>query len=441
MASVMIQAMPFRGHVAPLAEVARAFVAAGHDVRAYTGTRHRGAFERAGAAVVPWRAAPDFDEHDLAATFPRLVGRKGPAQLLRNVEDLFVRTAPGQVDDLLAAHAERPWDVIVGDDLSIGAALASELTETPWATIAITPLALQSRDLPPVGLGIRPGRGPAGRARDAALRRIVPLMFAGVQRAYDDQRRLLGLPADDRPFAEACYSPDLVCATGVPELDWPRTDLPSSVVWVGALAPAGAADVPKPAWWPDLLADPRPIVIVTQGTQNTDPADLVRPPFAAFGRQPVQLVATTGRADAPTFPFPAPPNSRVAPVVPFSELLPRTDVMVTNGGWGGVLAALANGIPLIVAGGDIDKPEVAARVRAAGAGISLGTGRPRPRQVLRAWRAIHEEPAYRAAARRISARLAEHDGPSEVVGHVLRLIGERPPADATGDRTDAPRGR
>jgi UDP:flavonoid glycosyltransferase YjiC (YdhE family) len=428
MVAVMMQAMPFRGHVAPLAEVARAFTAAGHDVRAYTGSAHSDAFERAGAEVVPWRAAPDFDEHDLAATFPRLAGRKGAAQMLRNVEDVFVRTATGQVEDLLAAHAERPWEVIVGDDLSLGAALASELTATHWATVAVTPLALQSSELPPVGLGLRPGRGHLGRARDAALRRLVPLVTRGLQRAYDAQRQRVGLPADPGGYTAACFSRELVCATGVPELDWPRSDLPGTVAWVGALAPSGAAAVPAPTWWPSLLDDPRPIVLVTQGTLNTDPGDLVEPAFAALGRQEVQIVATTGRADAADFPFPAPPNARVASAVPFGELLPRTDVAVTNGGWGGVLAALAHGVPLIVAGGDLDKPEVAARVEAARAGISLHTGRPTPRRVLRAWRAVREDPSYRDTAGRVAARLAEHDGPAEVVGHVVRLVATPAPA-------------
>ncbi|TYL50783.1 glycosyltransferase [Agromyces mariniharenae] len=429
MVAVMIQAMPFHGHVAPLAEVARAFISAGHDVRAYTGSAHADAFQRVGAEVVRWRAAPDFDEHDVAATFPRLVGRKGPAQMLRNVEDLFVRTADGQVQDLLAEYAERPWDVIVADELSLGAGLASELTGTHWATVAITPLALQSRDLPPIGIGLRPGRGPLGRTRDAALRRIVPRLTAALQRAYDEQRRGLGLPPGVRAFAEAGFSTELVCATGVPELDWPRSDLPDSVAWVGALAPAGASGLALPPWWDELVADPRPIALVTQGTQNTDPDDLVAPAFAALGRQDVQVVATTGRADAAGFPFAAPPNARVAPVVPFGDLLPRTDVVVTNGGWGGVLAALAHGLPVVVAGGDLDKPEVAARVRAAGAGISLGTGQPTPRQVLGAWRRVRDDPGYRDAARRIAARLAEHDGPAEVVEHVARLAETPQPSE------------
>lgn len=49
----------------------------------------------------------------------------------------------------------------------------------------------------------------------------------------------------------------------------------------------------------------------------------------------------------------------MAPFLPHDLLLPFVDVMVTNGGWGGVLGAVQAGVPLVVAGGSLDKPEVA----------------------------------------------------------------------------------
>ena len=90
-----------------------------------------------------------------------------------------------------------------------------------------------------------------------------------------------------------------------------------------------------------------------------------------------------------------------------------------------MLAALARGIPLVVAGGDVDKPEVAARVAWAGAGVNLRTGRPRPRAVLAAWRRVSSDATYRANAQRIADSLAAHDGPREVVEHTVALVGRR----------------
>ena len=48
-------------------------------------------------------------------------------------------------------------------------------------------------------------------------------------------------------------------------------------------------------------------------------------------------------------PFPVPANARVAGFLPYADAAPAVDVMVTNGGWGGTLAALSHGIPLVIA--------------------------------------------------------------------------------------------
>ncbi|RZS66176.1 UDP:flavonoid glycosyltransferase YjiC (YdhE family) [Agromyces ramosus] len=434
MAEVMIAVMPFQGHVAPMAAVARAFVEAGHGVRVYTGSAHADRFTAVGAQALRWTSAPDFDEHDLAATFPMLRGRKGPRQMLANVEHVFVRTAAAQSDDLVRAFDERPWDVVVADGLSLGAHLASERTRTPWVTVSIVPLAIPSRDLPPPMLGLAPATGALGRLRDRALRAVARAGAYGIRRAYIAERARAGLPANGRSFDEAWYSSDLVCATGVAELEFARSDLATHVVFVGELTRATAGGAALPTWWDEVAASAEPVVHVTQGTLNVDPHDLIEPTFAALGRQPVLVVAATGRADDPSLPFPAPPNARVAGLLPYGALLPRVDVMVTNGGWGGVLAALAAGIPLIVAGGDLDKPGVAARVAWSGAGVNLRSGRPSARTVLRGWRRVSTDAAYRVNAARIAERLAEHHGPAEVVEHTLRLLATRqPPAAATAE--------
>jgi UDP:flavonoid glycosyltransferase YjiC (YdhE family) len=83
--------------------------------------------------------------------------------------------------------------------------------------------------------------------------------------------------------------------------------------------------------------------------------------------------------------------------------------MVTNGGYGGVQQALANGVPLVVAGDSDDKPEVAARVQWSGAGINLHTGRPSVAMVARAVRRVLTRPSYRERARALQAEIAASD--------------------------------
>jgi UDP:flavonoid glycosyltransferase YjiC (YdhE family) len=424
MADVMVAVMPFAGHVAPIAAVVAEFIADGHAVRVYTGAAHTGAFEALGAEIVPWRQARDFDENRLSDAFPALRGKKGPRQMLANVEELFIGTGAGQCADLADAYRRRPWDVIVADGLSLGAHLVSELLETPWVTVSIVPLALPDPRLPPPGLGIRPASGVVGRVRDSSLRALVRLATTSMQAAYQRQRAFSGLRLDRR-FEHAWYSPELVCASGVPELDYLGTDQPTRVEFVGILSRGITLSDALPGWWPSVTDAAVPVVHVTQGTQNVDPHDLIEPTMAALGRQDVLVVATTGVRGEPELPFPVPPNARVADLLPYPELLPRTSVVITNGGWGGVLAALAADIPLVVAGGDLDKPEIARRIEWAGAGVNLRSGTPTAGTVLAGWRRVRTEPSYRAAAARLGGLLRAHDGPAEVVGHTLDLLAKR----------------
>jgi UDP-glucoronosyl and UDP-glucosyl transferase len=47
---------------------------------------------------------------------------------------------------------------------------------------------------------------------------------------------------------------------------------------------------------------------------------------------------------------PLPANTHVVEYIPHDRLLPKVDVMVTNGGYGAVQRALSMGVPLVVAG-------------------------------------------------------------------------------------------
>lgn len=402
MARFMLSAMPFTGHVTPLRAVAAALVARGHDVRVYTGAAFRERVESGGARLVPWRAAPDFDENDLTPTFPRLRGEKGLRQVLINVQDVFIRTAPAQVEDLLAEWKREPWDAIAGDEVSVGAAFFAEKTGTPWGTIGILPLNLIGKQGPPSGMGLAPGRNPVTKLRDAALRAAVPLLGRSLARPLAEAREEIGLPPSSFTFDRVVFSPRLIVASGAPLLDYGRTDRPPSVHFVGQLATPSTGS-PLPDWWADLAG--RSVVHVTQGTQNIDPSDLIRPALEALADRDVLIVVTTGVRGRDTLSFPVPANARVTGFVAYDDLLPLVDVVITNGGWGGTLAALGHGIPLVIAGGDLDKPEIAARVAWAGAGVNLRTGTPTADQVARGFDRVVQDAAYRQAAARVGTQL------------------------------------
>lgn len=418
---VLVAAMPFAGHVQPMAAVAAELARRGHDVVAYTGAKYGPRFAEVGATWLPWREARDFDEGQLGATFPQVTDGRGPRAVIANLEHVFLRTGTGQSADLLAAG---PFDVLVSDQLAIGSALVAERTGRPWASVAISPLGLPSRDLPPIGLALLPGRGVAGRVRDAVLRRTTQLVLGRrLDAEAAEVRASVGLPPSSVPAMSAFYSSQLVLAHGVPELEYPRSDLPASVHFVGQLAPPPSGR-PLPDWWAEVEAE-GPLVHVTQGTYDVDPAQLLLPALSGLAGAPVQVAAATGGAPLPADRVPA--NAHQAPFLPYDRLLPKTAVMVTNGGWGGVLAALAAGVPLVVAGGTLDKPEVARRVAWSGAGVDLRTGRPSPDKVRAAVQRVLADPSFAARAREIGASLSRHGGVAAAAGLIERLAETRAP--------------
>jgi UDP:flavonoid glycosyltransferase YjiC (YdhE family) len=108
--------------------------------------------------------------------------------------------------------------------------------------------------------------------------------------------------------------------------------------------------------------------------------------------------------------------------------------MVTNGGYGAVNHALSLGVPLVVAGDSEEKPEIAARVAWAGAGINLGTGRPSATQIREAVRAVLTKPQYRQRAQALRGAFARHNALDEIAELVEDLAADGMAATSRGNR-------
>lgn len=293
----------------------------------------------------------------------------------------------------------------------MGTRFAAEHLGVRWATVSPIAVWLPGKGIPPTGLGLTPATGPLGRLRDAVLGASARAGTRALTRLYQRTRRDAGLPPDEESFATMWYSPELVVAAGAPGLDYPRSDLPGHIRFVGDLTDDGTMPpaTALPEWWDDVVSAEVPVVHVTQGTANVAPRDLILPTLEALADRDVLVVVGLGHRTAP-LPGPLPDNARVAAMVPYPHLLPRTAVVVTNGGYGGVLQALRHDIPLVVAGGDLDKPEIAARIGWHGAGVNLRTGTPRPAVVRAAVDRVLGDPAYRQTAARLGAELRSLGG-------------------------------
>jgi UDP:flavonoid glycosyltransferase YjiC (YdhE family) len=411
MSRILFATVSAAGHVGPGLGIARALVQRGHEVVWYTGHRYRAQVERAGARYVGMRAARDFDDRALDAEFPgRAALRGGLAQLKFDMRHLFMDPVPAYMQDLESIVAEQDFHAFVNDVGFLAMNLFCEREGLQQTVYGISALPFPSRDVAPFGLALPPSAGAVGRLRNRLLNVAFDrLLFRDVNRHYAALRRQIGLPgARTGSFFSDAAGLGSYLQASVPGFEYPRSDLPANVQFIGPMQPL-TEDVELPAWWSDLDGS-RPVVHVTQGTIASDANALILPTLRALESEDVIVVVTTGGKSVDAL-GPVPRNARVAPFLPYSELLPRTHVMVTNGGFGGVQLALAHGIPLIAAGGSEDKPEVAARIAWSGSGIDLRTATPTPARIRQAVRTLLREPRYAERARRLQHETARYDSP------------------------------
>lgn len=412
MSSYLITCTPAHGHVMPLLQIARHLLARGHEVAFLTSSRYSDRVAATGARFIPLPAEADVDLDDADGAFPERVGLTGPAALRFDMSNLFVRPGAAQLAAVRAEFAERRIDAVLTEPLFVGGALLQLLPERerpPVVVLGIFPLGARSKDVAPFGLGVTPMRGAIGRLRNAVLRTVAErAIFGGVQREADEMaRREVGRDLGGFVLDWAGRADAYVQFT-VPEFEYPRSDLPNSVHFAGPLpAPASTAVVPD--WWSDLDGARR-VVHVTQGTiANSDFGQLIEPTITALAASGSLVVVSTGGRPVDVLPAELPPNVRVAEYLPYDRLLPLVDVLVTNGGYGGVQQALAHGVPIVVAGQTEDKVEVSARVGWSGAGIDLRATTVSPAQVSKAVERVLADPGYRANAERIGAAMRSSD--------------------------------
>ena len=436
MAKYLLAATPMPGHADPVIAAAAGLVARGHEVVVHTGSLFRAAVERSNAAFVPLARDIDIDYRDIDSRFPeRAALPPGPAQMLWGMRHLFADAIFAQhrgLCDILRGFAA---DAILVDMMFMGTLpllLGPRGARPVVAHLGISCLALSGAEVAFFGSGLPPARTEPQRFRNEALTTYMQRqVFSGVQTYINEVLNKSG--ASDLPcfITDAVVTlPDAYFQLGVPALEYTRA-LSSGIRFIGAL-PVPAQIFEPPVWWGDVeqaRAAGRSILLVTQGTiASADLGQLVIPTLRAFARADVLVIAITSGADPRSIAATAPPNSRIARFIPYEAVLPQIDLLITNGGFGGVLQALTHGVPLLVAGDSEEKPEIAARIAHAGVGIDLATGQPDATLIAAAASEILGNRAYHARAGAVAREL----GGIDAIGTIEAVVAaERAQALAT----------
>lgn len=413
MRTILVCVSSFDGHVTPMLAVVRALVEAGCRVRVLTGEGYAPAVEATGAEFIPLPPDAQSSPERVAAGKQHADGdrRSGVSHLITALRLSFLDQMPSQFRVVRELVTNDPVDAIVTDLTMFGVAALSRLPSRqrpPIIACGIVPVVLLSRDTAPPPFGILPNSTPLGRLRNRLLNVAVRhVVLGGIQRSFDDTTRsLTGRPLGDF-FFDWVRGAELFAQFTVQSFEYPRSDAPANLHFLGPMRhrPAGAL----PGWWTQL--DPaRPVVLVTQGTiANLDFEELILPALRGLGAEDVNVVVTTGRRPVELLGN-LPANTWAAEFIDYSLLMPHVDVLVTNGGYGSILAALERGVPIVTSGESEDKKETGARVQWAGVGVNLRTSAPREEQIRDAVREVLTAPDYRERALEVARDIKSAPG-------------------------------
>lgn len=426
MARFLFASIPFTGHINPGLPIASELVRQGHDVRWYTTPRFKNAVEKVGARYIPYDRATPFDEEHLNEQLPERADLKGLNQLRFDLNRIFIDPVPSQITDLEAELDREPADVVIGDSASGAAGIIAEIRRLPWAVYGISVLSLSSKDTPPFGLGLFPNASPFGKLRDRLLYWMVEnVIFKDPLQNFKRVRKELALPEARHTLFDFALDASLYLQACVPSFEYPRTDLPDHVRYIGAFVPEPPANWVPPAWWGDLDKGKK-VVLVTQGTIANDYDELIRPAIRALAQEDVLVVVTTGSKPPSAVGMdPLPPNVRVEQFIPYAFLMPKVDLFLTNGGYGSVQIALANGVPIVTFGASEDKPEIANRVTWSGVGLGIKSKRPTEPQIREAVRKALANEIFHNRAQALQREMTEYD-PARISTELLEDLIPKP---------------
>ena len=366
-----------RGHLDPLLPLANAATAQGHDVRVAGRPSMEAAVVDAGhrfvavqpdvvapALIVPL-AEPDPDRE-------RLVLRDGFAG----------RTARLRATDVLVVCEQDRPDLVIADEIDFGALIAAEVLGIPRVVVTVS------------------------AAGDFVRPEVVAEPLAAVRATF-------GLPDDGLAMTIGVA----VVAPVPPMFRDPGRLLPATTKW---MRPAVLDTVPSPSVW--TTANDLPHIHVTLGTIfNMESGDLFARLLDAVAGLNADVVVTVGNdIDPSTFGAP-PPHVRVERFLLPTSVFPGADLVISHGGSGTVVSALACGAPQLLLPMGADQPDNAARCEALGIGVALDPVRATPSAIGAAAARLLNDDRCRARALALADEAARLSPAAEVLPDLVAL--------------------
>jgi MGT family glycosyltransferase len=424
---ILFATVPADGHVNPLTGLAAYLKDIGCDVRWYTSTKYQKKIESMGIPFYPLVKALDLGADNIEEVFAdRDQYKSMVAKLNYDLTHVFVKRGPEYFEDIKAIYTDFPFEVMIADLTFTAIPLVKEVMGIPVIAGGIVPLTENSTDLPPMGLGMTPSDSAFGRIKQDIMRFVANrFLFASSNKALKQMLATYGIDSlNTNIFDVMTKKATLLLQSGTPGFEYKRSDKGHNIRFVGPLLPYSAKKGTE--WYNSKLEQYDKVILVTQGTVEKDSEKLIVPTLEAFKDTNCLVVVATGGSNTEALRTRFPQhNIIIEDFIPFDSIMPHVDVYVTNGGYGGVLLGIQNGLPMVVAGVHEGKSEICARVGYFKLGINLRTEKPTPKQIRKSVEEVLDNSDYKTHVERLKKEFARYETGPLCASHIAGVLNKK----------------
>jgi MGT family glycosyltransferase len=377
--------------------------------------------ENAGAEFVPWTHAPSKTargrEHELFRDWEASSPPEGVKML---IDEVLVGGAAGYARDVCAELQRAPADLVVASDFLFGVQMACEALDQPFALFTANISLVPVPGIPPMGPGLAPAVTEEDRGMHAAITSAVHDLFDGGLPQFNALRAERGL-APLTHLADQHRAAAMTLLGTSRAFDFAPDVLPPHMTYVGP-------QLGEPVWaksWtpPKASTNGRTRALVAFSSSFQDHAGCVQRVIDAMATLPIDAVVTLG-GSLHSHEVRAPANVDVVESAPHGQAMAWADFVVTHGGHGTVMKALAAEKPMLILPHGRDQDDNAMRVTHRGAGLSLPANAATA-DIAAALRRLIEEPRFAANAKGLGAQVA-HDAKHSPVVSILERLAAMP---------------
>jgi UDP:flavonoid glycosyltransferase YjiC (YdhE family) len=393
---ILIANVPLDGHFNPLTGLAKHLQHMGCDVRWYTSGVFSDKLNELAITHYPYIKAKEINGHNLADMIPGIQAAPGPEKGRLYLKNLFIDRASEYFEDIKDIYSIFRFDLFLADSMFSALPYVKYQILVPTVAVGVIPLIEDSVDTAPAGRALAPAQNEETRIAYAEMYRQKYSGIAELIELYKSDLKRYDISVKGSfIFDSLIKEADVYLQIGTPNFEYTRTDISSNVRFIGGLLPY---KTPRSGlkWYDTRLEKYEKVILVTQGTVEGDVRKLLEPALHAFAGTNVLVVATTGGSGTAKLraEFKI-ENVIIEDFIDFDDIMPYVSVFITNGGYGGTMLSISNGVPLITAGVHELKNEIGARISYFGLGVDLKTETPTSNAIYSAAEHIMTHKTYK----------------------------------------------